>query len=476
MDIPKLDSAILIIFGITGDLALKKLLPALYYLLKEGLLPEQFEIVGVTRRTLTVDELLEDVTLCIKEVDKVCDPKIMQKIKIIINMFTMDLSLGSDYDLLLQFLNGLEDKHGVHMNRLYYLSIPPQVFGSIVTLLGEHNHNSSCQHGAASTRLLIEKPFGFDTNTAKEYLGYLDNTYGDFQVYRIDHYLAKETVQNILTFRFDNPLFEAVWNKRHVSHVVITATETIGIENRVIFYEQTGALRDFIQSHLLQLLALVAMERPVSFDSDEIHKSKLILLNSINQILPDNVATDAIRGQYTTYRDEVKNPKSNIETFAAIKVLINNERWEGIPFIIITGKGMKEKETKIKLVFRETHDGTFENNLIMHIQPNEGISLKLLAKKPGYSTKTQEVIMDFNYADSFALTHPDAYERVLVDALRGDKTLFSTSDEVLSAWVVLENIIQSWSNDDNGLFQYDIGADGSYALDALTAPNEAPKH
>lgn len=464
-DIPNLDPAILVIFGITGDLAKRKLLPALYSLVKEGLVPEPFEIIGITRQQVELDDLLKDVELCINERDNVCDPTMVNKLKDIIHLLHMDVTKPEDYDSLLVELNKKEDAYGVHMNRLYYLSIPPQVFTPIVRLLGEHGHNASCQHGAASTRLLVEKPFGYDLQSAKDLIANLAVSYGDSQVFRIDHYLAKETVQNILTFRFKNEIFTTLWNKDSIKRITVTAKETLGIESRAVFYEQTGALRDLIQSHLLQLLAIVTMEQPATMESKDIHAAKLAVMQQITPILAEQVASQTVRGQYEGYRQEVSQSSSRIETYAQINLAINNDRWAGVPIVIQTGKALDEKLTELVIDFGDAQSA---NQLIIRLQPNEGITLHFQAKKPGLTNETHEVTMNFNYNDAFASLHPDAYERVLIDALRGDTTLFATSDEVLASWGVIENIIHEWAKDDSSLLLYPKGSTAATDLSPKT--------
>ncbi len=440
-----LDPAILIIFGITGDLAKKYLLPALYRLAKNNFLPEHFEIIGVTRRDVAADTILHDLAKGLADQDMPAEPRVLASLKHRLQLFKMDLTTADGYTALLKHLNKIEDTHAVHMNRLYYLSIPPQVFGPVVRLLGETGHDASCQHGAASTRLLVEKPFGYDTKSAKNLIQEISVAYGDFQLYRIDHYLAKETVQNILTFRFNNPLFESVWNQDAISHIMISAIEKLDIQGRTAFYEQTGAVRDLIQSHLLQLLALTTMERPASMQSKDIHASKLKLLNAVVPVAPNQLADQVVLGQYQGYRQEVNNPKSDVETFAAIKLMINNKRWKNTPVFLRTGKALQTKSTTITIVFKARHAGEPQNKLTFHLQPDEGITLKLHAKTPGLTNEVHEVPMAFQYSSSFEGTQPDAYERVLVDAIRGDKTLFSSSQEVLASWRIIEAIVQDSS-------------------------------
>lgn len=460
--ITTLQPAIIVIFGITGDLAQKKLLPALYHLFKGNLLHEKTIILGVSRRAVTAEELLDKVELCVNEIDKVCDPAALARVRQQLRMHQMNLTDGADYHKLHDLLDHLETEHGVCMNRLYYLSIPPQTYGPIVKHLGKSGLNTSCMHGRAMTRLLVEKPFGYDLASAHQLIDTTANWFGEDQLYRIDHYLAKETVQNILAFRMYNPLFAAVWDNLHIVSVEITAAEQIGVEGRAEFYDNIGALRDFIQSHLLQLLAIITMELPTDLESDTIHASKLKLLQQISAIRPAEVAAKAVRGQYQSYRHEVDKPDSQTETYAAIHLQIENPRWKDVPILLQTGKALAEKRTDARIVFADKAAAAERSNeLIFRIQPDEGISLDLRAKKPGFGDELQAVVMDFNYQQSFDdHGHPNAYERVLVDAVRGDHTLFSTSQEVVAAWQVVEAVVQAWSRDNYGsrLISYPVGA------------------
>jgi len=459
----QLEPAIIVIFGITGDLAGRYLLPSLYHLFKDDLLPEQVEIVGVTRRDVSVQDLLTTTELCVMESNNVCDPVVLKRMQGRLSMFKMDLDNGDDYDQLKNHLDDIETKHGICMNRLYYLSIPPSVYRPIVELLGEHKLNGSCQHSKAATRLLVEKPFGHDLASAKELIDETGKQFREEQVYRIDHYLAKETVQNILAFRLHNPIFEALWDNRYVASIDIEAKETIGIEGRTTFYEQTGALRDFVQSHLLQLLAATTMERPTSMGSDTIHATRLRLLDAIEPMPSDKVAERAVRGQYEGYRDEVHNPDSIVETFAAVRLYIQNSRWEDTPVTIRTGKTLNEKTTTINVTFKHPEGTTHHPNVLTFaVQPREGINLDLYVKRPGFDNEMQAVPMDFRYERNFSDTngHPNAYERVLVDAVRGDRTLFATGDEVLASWRILQSIIEAWARDAEGLQIYRKGSTG----------------
>lgn len=468
----KLDPAILIIFGITGDLAKKYLLPALYQLAKNNSLPVHFEIIGITRRDVTEEDVLTGLIEGLEAQGEAPDQIVISKLKDRLQLFKMDLTTPVGYQELYQHLNVIEDKHAVHMNRLYYLSIPPQVFGPVVRLLGETGHNASCQHGAASTRLLVEKPFGYDLCSAEELIKEISIAYGDFQLYRIDHYLAKETVQNIMTFRFNNPLFEAVWDHESISHIMISATEKLDIQGRVAFYEQTGAVRDLIQSHLLQLLALTTMERPATLQSKDIHAAKLELMKAIKPIAPDQLASSVVLGQYEGYRDQVGDSKSTTETYAAMKLVIDNERWKNTPMFLSTGKAMHARATTITVVFRAMHSGEPSNRLTFHLQPDEGITLQLHAKQPGLTNEVHEVPMTFKYSTSFHGLRPDAYERVLIDAIRGDKTLFSTSEEVLASWRVIEPIVQHSIKNSYQPLMYRPGSEGPTTANKLLHPTD----
>ncbi|MBA2279401.1 glucose-6-phosphate dehydrogenase [Candidatus Saccharibacteria bacterium] len=458
---PKLEPAIIVIFGITGDLAKRKLLPALYHLVKNDLLHDKTEIIGVTRGQMSMNELLATIELCVNEKDGICDPVAVQKLKKKLRLRKMEVTKSSEYESLLEELNAIEDSFKVCMNRLFYLSIPPNVSQPIISFLGKHGLNKSCQHNKAKSRLLSEKPFGYDYKSSQELMDETKKYFKEDQIFRIDHYLAKETVQNILSFRFSNPIFQPLWNSKHIDYIEVMANEKIGIEGRVKFYEQIGALRDLIQSHLLQVLALVAMEQPDENSSESLHQSKVKLMAEIQAVPPNKVVADSVRGQYDTYLQEVDNSKSNTETYAALRLQITNKRWAGVPFIVRTGKGLSEKSTKIRIVFKPTDLAPHHNILTFRLQPDEGIELSLRVKKPGYSTEIQPAEMDFSYKRTFnAEGHPDAYERVLVDAVRGDHTLFATSDEVMQSWRIVQPVLNEWSKASDGLNAYSSGSQG----------------
>ena len=451
---PSLEPTIIVIFGITGDLAQRKLLPALYHLVKDGLLHEKTLIVGTSRRQISVDEALNKMKLCVLDDEGICDPGAVHKLSRMFSAYTFDATADGDYQKLLDHLNALEDQHGVCMNRLYYLSIPPQIFLPIVRRLGEQKLNLSCQHGVAATRLLVEKPFGYDLASAKELIEETGKHFKESQIFRIDHYLAKETAQNILTFRFENPLFQSVWGSKFIKSIDIVANEQIDIEGRASFYDHVGALRDLIQSHLLQLMALVTMDRPENMSSASIHRAKLALLESVEPVPADKIAERAARAQYEGYRDEVENAHSTTETFGALKIFISSERWQNTPITLQTGKALDKKETTITLTFGGGNSKQ-TNQLTFNIQPDEGIGIKLLVKKPGFEHTLDTVAMDFSYQRTYNKNgHPDAYERVLVDAVRGDHTLFATSDEILATWRIVEPVLRAWENSSSDLKTY----------------------
>ena len=443
----------IVIFGLTGDLARRYILPALYQLTADELLPGGLQIVGVTRRDVSAADVLHFM----REDTKTYLPNVVAKLEGMVQMHQMDLASPEGYLGLKDLLDSTEATVGHCLNRLYYLSMPPQTFGPVIDHLGASGLSGSCVHGQSS-RLLIEKPFGFDLATAEALVERVASQFSEEQIYRIDHYLAKETAQNILTFRFSNPLFESVWHGAAVERIMITASEQIDVEGRGIFYEQTGALRDLIQSHLLQLLALVAMEEPTEMEPEQIHLEKLKLLEAVRRIDPDEVENVAVRGQYQGYPEAVGNPDSKTETFAALKLHIDNDRWRGVPVILQSGKALDAKRTEITLIFKDRHTHhAIDNKLTIRLQPDEGISAGIMVKRPGHGHDTELVEMDFRYGRSFDDRQPAAYERVMVDAIRGDRTLFATSDQVLESWRIVEPVIKAWESSDESPATYDTG-------------------
>jgi glucose-6-phosphate 1-dehydrogenase len=444
--------ATLVIFGITGDLAKRKVLPAIYHLFKENLLPEHTQIVGTSRQALSNEDLLKEVELCVLEVDNVCDPAALKRFIDNLRMIQLNPVEDADYDALRQTIDTIDIEQGQKLNRLFYLSIPPQVYGPVIKRLGAHGLNGNGQDGSAITRLLVEKPFGYDVAETAD-------AFHEDQIFRIDHYLAKETAQNILTFRRHNPLFSSVWDNQHVKAVEVEAAEQIGIEGRANFYDSVGAMRDLVQSHMLQLLTLTLMDLPVeASNNDQLHANKRAFLEALTPIAPDQIIKQVIRAQYNGYRDEVENQDSNTETFVTLELFNSLPNWQGVPLRLTTGKALANKHTTITIYFGNSE--TDINQLTFRIQPDEGIDVQLLVKTPGFEAALQPADMNFSYATTFQGNgQPDAYERVLVDAVRGDKSLFATSEEVMASWHILQPVLDAWSRSSDDLRHYDIGTE-----------------
>jgi glucose-6-phosphate 1-dehydrogenase len=438
---------VIVIFGVTGDLSKRKLLPALYHLLRQEILPPDTRIVGISRRSLTAESLLSTVELCVLEKDKVCDPAGLELVKNSLSTHQLDPESPADFRALRELLDSF-DVHGKR-DRLFYMSIPGSAFGPIIKNLAAVGLNEE------RNRLLLEKPFGDDLRTAEELLELINHAYHEAQIYRIDHYLAKETAQNLLAFRMHNPIFVPLWNGEHIQRIHVRALETLGIEGRASFYEQTGALRDLIQSHLMQLLAITMMDTPLDMSSQAIHRSKEVFLE---QLLPADPAS-AIRAQYDDYRQEVNNPDSYVETYAMLRMQHGSERWKDTEIILETGKGLSAKKTEVIVEFRTPHERR-RNNLTFRLQPDEGIGLDLVVKEPGLENRMRHTALNFHYAHEFEDKNIDAYERVLMDAVRGDQALFASDKEVLTTWAALQPVLEAWQKDGQGLQTYKRGSDG----------------
>ncbi len=430
--------SILIIIGITGDLSKRYLLPSIAKLATAKMLPDDFQILGISRRDVSTNQLLDELP------NEVSTDYLAEHTK----MYQMDLANPSEYDKLAKYLDDLEGKAGRTSQRLFYLSVPPQVSSPIVECLGKSGIAK-----VEGTKLLLEKPFGSDYVSAKEFIDHLSHSFSEDQIYRIDHYLAKEMTQNLLVFRNDNSIFKRTWNKDFIEKIEINAFEKIGIEDRAIFYEQTGALRDVVQSHLLQLAALCLMKLPNKGSWQTVPKKRLEALQQLHCVRDEILHKTVIRAQYKGYREEVKNPHSTTETFVSLTLHSDDPNWVGVPITLTTGKHLANKSTEIKVYYRKV-DATESNELIFHIQPNEGIEVCLWAKKPGYDRDVEKVELSFSLAkDNVVL--PDAYERVFLDAIRSDRSLFTSSDEVLSSWKVIEPILIEWSMHSDDLRFYD---------------------
>jgi len=460
--------AILTIFGITGDLSRRKLLPALYHLAHDNLLSKNIKIVGVSRRGTTTDDVLKAMKLSVEASGGAkCRKEVLGFLKERISIIDMEITDEKQYARLKKELDKIETSVGICLNRLFYLAIPSTLFGSVIKRLGRNDLNEGCQHGKAHSRLMIEKPFGYDLKSAEELIAQLQDSFTEDQIYRIDHYLAKETVQNILTFRFQNPILNNSWDNTSISHIMITAAESIGIEGRVAFYEQIGALRDLIQSHLLQIVALITMDEPGNMNSDSIHEKKAKLLNAIKPPSDNLMKKHTVRAQYSGYKKEISKATTTTETYAAVRLSIDNDRWRGVPVLIRTGKSLADKVTEITIVYRDKNESERTNTLTIRIQPSEGIVLDLKIKKPGFEEGEDHVQMDFCYSEQMKVSHPDAYERVIIDAMRGDKTLFATSEEVLASWRITEPILKAWQLNLCKMHTYKNGSWGPIAADKL---------
>lgn len=437
---------IVTIVGITGDLAKRKLLPALYHLEKDSLLPQDFYIIGTTRSDLKSEVYRRELRKLLK-INSPVGERFLNRISVI----QADLSQDSGLKNLNQRLQAIEAESGLCLPRLFYLAVPPSAYEDVVASLGSKKVHV-CKEGETG-QLLIEKPFGTDYKSAQSLARVLTKHFEEKNIYRIDHYLAKETVQNILLFRFRNPLVHDIWNSKFIQHIQISSLESIGIEARSVFYEQTGALRDVVQSHLLQLLALTTMQAPASLDTVDVRAERLKLLKAIKPV------SRAVRGQYQGYQEDAKNPKSFVETFAAVEIEIDNPRWRGVPIYLRTGKSMARKLTEITLVYSDPSiENRPDNLLTFSIQPNEGIALNLQAKKPGLSNETQEIVMDYSYDRANNSIKHDAYEKLLLDAMAGDQKLFPSTDEVLESWRIVDDVVKVWSKDGRGLETYRSGA------------------
>jgi glucose-6-phosphate 1-dehydrogenase len=459
-----------VIFGASGDLTKRKLVPALYNLYRDGLLPQGFSLVGFARRHKSNEQFREEMHegAIAHSRAKPTDNDEWDAFAANIYYHTADFDNPEGYAGLRDLLGQIDESHGVPKgkgNRLFYMATPPDAYTRIITQLGAVGLNGPPPNQCADcgwTRLIIEKPFGRDLDSAHELNVHLLNVFDESQVYRIDHYLGKETVQNILTFRLGNSIFEPLWNRRYVDHVQILVAENIGVEGRGNYYDTAGAIRDMIQNHMLQLLALVAMEPPASFTANAVRNEKVKALQSVRPIQADEVGRYTVRGQYTDYRNESGVPAgSTTETYVALKLMIDNWRWSGVPFYLRTGKTLPQRLTEVAIQFRQPplmifshqdhtgHVGAADlmepNVLILRIQPNEGISLRIGLKPPGSAMRLQPVDLGFHYGASFGAEAPEAYERLLLDAILGDATLFIRRDEVEAAWSLVTPIMEGWA-------------------------------
>jgi glucose-6-phosphate 1-dehydrogenase len=475
----------LVIFGATGDLAKRKLLPAIYNLSHEGALPERFNLIGISRGDQTDEEFREIARESIEQFSRrPPDDKVLAGLVERMRYVAGSFDDSEMYDRLAKVAQELDDEAGIVFNRLFYLSTAPSFFPVIAKMLGDHGLH---EREGAEVRMIVEKPFGINLETALDLNREVLSVFDESQVFRIDHYLGKETVQNLLVLRFANGIFEPLWNRSYVDSVQITAAEDIGIGTRAEYYDKSGALRDLIQNHMLQLLMLLTMEPPVSFDADAVRDEKVKILHAIRAPTVDEVPDMAVRAQYGPgtsggekvpgYLEEEGVPDdSTTETYAAIKLKIENWRWAGVPFYLRTGKRLARKVTEIAvrlkpvphLAFKQEGSlGVEPNQLILSVQPNEGVSLSLVAKIPGARMSVRPVNMEFLYGTSFMSQSPEAYERLIMDTMRGDATLFARDDEVEAAWTICDPILEAWSKMGGPLPQYPAGSAGPQEADDL---------
>jgi glucose-6-phosphate 1-dehydrogenase len=489
LEMNKNDSHIYVIFGASGDLTKRKLVPALYSLFVQGSLPANFALMGVSRSKFSDNEFRTEMKSAITEFKEIDDSSRIDEFILKIYYFTIQFDDVSSYKLLKQKLELLKANLNINGNTIFYLSTPPSLYGIIpqkLALVGLNKQDDGWK------RLIIEKPFGYDLGSAIKLKETLLQDWEEEQLFRIDHYLGKETVQNLLVTRFSNGIFEPLWNRNYIHHVEITSAESIGVEKRGGYYDSSGALRDMVQNHLLQVAAITAMESPSSLDSSAIRYEILKVFQSLRPLQKEDVKTHVIRGQYISssiknehipgYRDEHGVAKdSTTETYAAIKFYIDNWRWGGVPFYIRTGKRLPTRVTEVVIHFKPTPHFLFSqgtlpgscNQLVIRIQPDEGVLLKLDMKTPGAGFDVQPVNMDFHYAQLSHQRIPSAYERLIYDSIKGDATLFARTEEVIEAWKFLSPVIDGWKNDkDIPLYGYPAGTWGPEKADELIEEKE----
>jgi len=485
-----IEPCVLVIFGATGDLTGRKLMPAIYNLGKDGLLPASFSCVGFARKDKSHDDFRSEMKDAIAEHSrtKPLDEPYWENFKEQTFYHKSEFDDDAGYASLKTFLEELDKKFGTKGNRVFYLSVQPKFFPNIIEKLSKHGliYNAH-EEKEKFSRVIIEKPFGHDLNSANELQAHIKKFLAERQIYRIDHYLGKETVQNLLVFRFANSIFEALWNNRHIDHVQITVAESIGIGTRGHFFEEEGLLRDVIQNHMMQLLSLVAMEPPPNLSADAVRDEKVKATACIRPFTEEDFKTGAVRGQYgkgfvdgkdaAGYREEKDvNPESKVETYAAVRLFIDNWRWAGVPFYLRGGKRLPKRATEIAIVFKDAPGILFktpgtkneQNVLAIRIQPDEGISMKMNCKVPGPESPIQPVKMDFRYGSYFGKEPPEAYERLIRECILGDSTLFARTDEVQNSWKFFTPLLEYWAkNPPENFPNYESGSWGPEDADKM---------
>ncbi|MDX6659685.1 MAG: glucose-6-phosphate 1-dehydrogenase [Solirubrobacteraceae bacterium] len=478
----------LVIFGATGDLAKRKLLPALYNLAHEGSLPERFNLIGVSRSDKSDEEFQAEMRDAVEQYSRTQpNEQVLDALLANVRYCAGSFDDPQVYGAVSQCVEAFDEAAGMVFNRVFYLSTAPEFFPVIVEALGEAKLS---RHKDAEVRVVIEKPFGYDLDSARKLNRRVLRVFREKQVYRIDHYLGKETVQNMLAFRFANSMFEPVWNRNYIDYVQITAAEDLGIGTRAGYYDHAGALRDLVQNHMLQLLALLCMEPPTAFNADQVRNEKVKVMQAVRPPTPEEVSQIAVRAQYgpgAVAGEPVKGyleedgvpPDSFTETYAALRLTVNNWRWAGVPIYLRTGKRLPRKLTEIAVTLKPVPHLAFQeggslgvqpNELILTVQPDEGVSLTLGAKIPGARMRIRPVNMEFRYGTAFLSQSPEAYERLILDAMRGEALLFTRDDEVDALWSIIDPILAAWKKAGGPIPQYPAGSQGPPEAEALLEP------